>query len=876
MPKPKLPSTRLDQLNKYRPLVEMLEDRNAPGNGILGAAGPAVPWATALSAAGIAIAGSRSGGGAAAPSTGGSMYSGFVVGGGSIQSYGSPASGGTAASGGAAANGGASYGFLTTGSDLGAMGGAAGTDGADGGAGGFGGGSVVGSGFMGSANLPTSPANVGAQNPLDPVVMQPPAPPAVANAATAYTGDYIQTAGTDMFWAVKLRPGVDPGAFAASVGGVNHGSANVQDTYFIKFPEGANTASIQQRLDGDARVVWASEQVRQDIKSNFVPNDEFYRYQWHLKNTAEFGGLAGADANVQGVWDNYRGRGVNIGIVDSGVEYTHEDLAPNYNFNTSFDFTQGDYDAFPDDDYDGRSHGTSVSGVAAGRGNNVIGISGAAPEAEISGLKILGTNGANPTASQGFARNIIDIYNNSWGKAEPDQVRNTNPLWDATVEDGARFGRNGLGNIFVYSAGNSHLEGSEANYHGDRNNQYSIIVGSINNSGTKSEYSEEGANVFVGGYSNGGAFDLGIVTTTTENGYVGDFGGTSSAAPLVSGVIALVLEANPNLTWRDVKAIIAQSARKVDARDSSWVTNAAGYHHSNKYGFGAIDAGAAVALARTWVNLPTQTSPYTTDSMDVGLTIPQFQGLTRNVYIPQNFVVEHVEVYLTATHQNLGEIAFSLTSPSGTTQQVGALTALSDEGAYVNQRFGFVGYLGEQSQGQWSINVRDIGDTDGPATGQFIRWSMRLYGYQPQGGVIPPGPGPGGGSDGTHDSRYENNNSDKKAYNLGTLSGSNFDLRNLAIAVSGDKDWFKLTTARAGALTAEINITGNPVIHVKLYRYDAKAKKLVELGKGQGTKQQPGGIQSVSAFAAANTTIYVQVLGYQKNKGNYNLKISQL
>lgn len=864
-------------LNKYRPLVELLEAREAPGNSTLGPTGfvnPALFGGTAaLAIAGSPVSGRASTG--AAADSGSSIYQGFNVGGGAQNGGASSPSSSSAPAGGSSTPSGSNF-YVAPGGE-GATG--AGSTDASTSGNGFGSAGVGGTGGSGGASLNGGSVNTGGADPLNTVVMTNSTANTLspANAPTAFTGEYIHTGHSDMFWAVTLRPGVDPGLFAASVGAVNHGSVKVMaNTYILKFGEGANAGYINQGLARNSNVLWSEQQVRRQYTTNAVPNDEFFRFQWHLRNTAEFGGLPGADANVVPVWDEFQGRGVTIGIVDSGVEYTHEDMAPNYDFASSFDFTENDTDAWWRSDDDGKAHGTSVAGVAAGRGFNTVGISGAAPMSQIAGLKLIDGTGISDfqvAQSQSFANNVIDIYNNSWGKADPDVIVYQSPLHTATMEANANFARQGRGTIHVWSAGNSHLEGSSANYDATKSNQWAINVGALTESGTKSDYSEEGSNVFVSAYSNGGA--LGIVTTDIFDGYTAGFGGTSSAAPLVSGVIALMLEANPNLTWRDVKAILARSSRRTDPNDPSWTRNAAGLWHSNKYGFGAIDAKASVDLARTWVNLPTALNPFITDSMVVNQTIPtNVNGLNRSFNIPQNFVVEHVEVVFTAVHESLGQISLELTSPSGTRMTVPPLVANEEDDAFVNFPFGFVGFHGEQSQGTWSLRVRDV--VTGDETGSMIRWQLRLYGHQPQGGVVPPPVGGGGASDGTHDVRYERNNSTKEASNLGSLIGPSIEVQNLAIASRTDKDYFKFTTTRAGNLTAEIAITGNPILHVKLYRYDARTRRYIELGRGQGTKLQPGGIQRVTWAVAANETIFVQVLGHNRAVGNYHLKISQV
>ena len=162
--------------------------------------------------------------------------------------------------------------------------------------------------------------------------------------------------------------------------------------------------------------------------------------------------------------------------------------------------------------------------------------------------------------------------------------------------------------------GNGHLEGDNSNLDEYANYFGVTAVCAVNDHDTRSAYSEMGANLWVcapsGDFSQG---YRGIVTTENNDRYVYDFGGTSSATPVVSGVAALMRSANPDLTWRDLKLILAASARNNDAGNPGWEDGARKYrsgsdtdryHFSHEYGFGVVDAKAAVDLAKAWSNLP--------------------------------------------------------------------------------------------------------------------------------------------------------------------------------------------------------------------------------------------------------------------------------
>ena len=178
----------------------------------------------------------------------------------------------------------------------------------------------------------------------------------------------------------------------------------------------------------------------------------------------------------------------------------------------------------------------------------------------------------------------------------------------AAFEEDVAQGRGGLGNIITWAAGNGLDDDDNSNYDGYANSRHTIAVTAVTHYGRQSWYAEPGANILVAAPSDGDG--EGITTTDNEGGsgynngdYNNNFGGKSSATPLVSGVVALILDANPNLTYRDVEHIIVHSSRVNDVNDNSWNVNGAGHDVSHKYGFGVIDASAAVDLAATWTNV---------------------------------------------------------------------------------------------------------------------------------------------------------------------------------------------------------------------------------------------------------------------------------
>jgi subtilisin-like proprotein convertase family protein len=205
---------------------------------------------------------------------------------------------------------------------------------------------------------------------------------------------------------------------------------------------------------------------------------------------------------------------------------------------------------------------------------------------------------------------------------------------------------------------------------------------------------------------------------------------------MVAGVVALMLQANPNLTWRDVQHILVETALQVNPFDSDWVTNAADYLVNQKYGFGLVDADGAVALAQTWTNVAPETS-YAAPVVAVNKLIPSKtigSGITSSVLIPANLKVEHVEVVFNAVHSWRGDLEINLTSPSGTRSQLMTVRPYDGESNYptgtdpnfTNWKFMTVHSWGEHSGGTWTIEVVDRDPRFD--VGTFQNWQIIVYG----------------------------------------------------------------------------------------------------------------------------------------------------
>ncbi|HEV8634173.1 MAG TPA: S8 family serine peptidase [Chloroflexota bacterium] len=526
-------------------------------------------------------------------------------------------------------------------------------------------------------------------------------------------------------WAVRLVPGADPNDVAAQAGAVNLGGVGMlRDVYVLQ------GQLSRARLLSDPRVLWVEQQIAVQQHPR-APSDPLYPSQWHLSNRGQSGGTPGQDANVEPAWQaGTLGTGALIGIVDDGLQHTHPDLAPNYQPALSWDYNGRDPDPAPAPT---DRHGTAVGGVAGARDDGAACGVGVAYRAGLAGIRLIAgpATDADEASALTHRYDAIQVYNNSWGPFDDGaRLEGPGPLTLEALEDGATNGRGGLGSIYVWAGGNGRQSGDDVNYDGYANSRFTIAVGAVDHNGVQSYYSEPGAALVVVAPSSGSG--AGITTTdlrgadgyTTGDCYAG-FGGTSSAAPLVAGVVALTLEANPLLTWRDVQQILIDTAQKNDPLDPEWTANGAGRLVSHRYGFGRVDAAAAVRAARTWASLAPATSR-TAGPASIGQALPDnnASGVTSTVVVADALAVEHVEVVLNATHPRRGDLEVVLTSPSGTRSVLARRHG--DAGAnYAGWRFMSTRHWGESSAGTWSLRVADVSPGQ---SGTFDSWTLIVHG----------------------------------------------------------------------------------------------------------------------------------------------------
>lgn len=504
------------------------------------------------------------------------------------------------------------------------------------------------------------------------------------------------------------------------------------------------------------------------------------------------------------------GEDVRVAIVDTGLETCHPDLAANVELDASFNFNAGLsgasawsagpwHDAQPNDPfnpYPVGDHGTSVAGLVAAEARNGIGGRGVAHGALLRGynmlnaldydlgvyLDALGASRYAPDSSD------VDIFNMSFGSL--GYPNNAGFEEEALFAHGVRRLRDGRGAVYVKAAGNgfndcaalfrpgglrSRVGCVDANGDATNNLPYVMVVGGFNADGHRASYASSGANLWVTAPAGEYGVDEPAMVTTDQAGaakgygvFYGDrlrtvtevnphqdytslFNGTSSAAPNASGVVAILLEAVPALTWREVKHLLATTARRIDRNlaeatadfggDSRvvrrrWFVNDAGYQFHNWYGFGAIHATRALAAARDWV--PGSLGRFQRSGwFDAGasaVAIPDNagEGVTRTLAVaglPAFADLEAVVLEVDLDHPFPYDLAIELTSPEGTPSIVNPIfnevLAIDRTGAApLRWRLLSNAFYGEPPNGDWKLNVYDGAAGE---TGSLAGWRLRFY-----------------------------------------------------------------------------------------------------------------------------------------------------
>jgi len=500
-----------------------------------------------------------------------------------------------------------------------------------------------------------------------------------------------------------------------------------------------------------------------------LEDDPFFTLQWYLKsngdvvsNTNDVNTIVGNDLGILEVYHSLIGNGTStiIQVVDSGVEAIHEDLE--LDLTRSWNAVNGVNDPTPtqtvvqspivDNNVLEVGHGTAVAGIIAAKAYNAKGIRGVVPNAVIAGSNWLEEQSLLELERAWYdggstKANDILVSNNSWGTYFTDDSN-----FEAILKLSSEQLRDGKGRVFVFAAGNDRYDNGNSNLSYITNNRYALTVAALNYEDKYSSYSSQGSNILVSAY--GGEFyqeSPTIATTTlmgkamyenqlnnasgpvtvdedTNQNYTYAMNGTSSAAPMVSGSIALVLEACPSLTWRDVKWLTAHTASKVDESNSLWIKNAAGLSHNINYGFGRINTMAMIQECRAgYFELLGNEISSSSGKSGLNTQIPDNQSLVSELLnFSSSYTIEWVELTFSSDHTRVGDLEIRLISPSGTSTQLILPNDLTGS-LYINGfRFSSAAFIGENSLGNWRVDVIDR-STGG--SGQITALNLKIYGH---------------------------------------------------------------------------------------------------------------------------------------------------
>lgn len=430
---------------------------------------------------------------------------------------------------------------------------------------------------------------------------------------------------------VSLTDSVDPEEFFASVADViefRQLRGSVDQFVVTLSARGETALRIANQLLESSSVKWASPDFYMDIKKFYTPNDPRFSNQWHFENTGQGGGLVDADPDLTTAWDINQGGSADIviGIIDDAVDF-HSDLflytnpgeIPGDNIDNDgngwiddvhgWNFVGNNNITVPTNADD--NHGTPVAGVAAAIGDNGVGVAGASYNSPVITARIFeGSDVATESAiaeslryMAGFTADGLstwrsaDVVNNSWGGGGVSNAINS------ALADGTTTGRRGQGTTYLFAAGNGFASFLTEPAAQSVAIPGVIAVGATNNFGNRSSYSQHGIGLDIMAPSNGGSLAIDTADRTGSAGYSGGdytgtgasgFGGTSSAAPLATGIAALTLaeleSQGINFTPAALRDYLRANTNLVGGDFYDPATGLA-----LEYGFGALNAGMALS-----------------------------------------------------------------------------------------------------------------------------------------------------------------------------------------------------------------------------------------------------------------------------------------
>ncbi|KAM6189616.1 proprotein convertase subtilisin/kexin type 4 [Sarcoramphus papa] len=487
------------------------------------------------------------------------------------------------------------------------------------------------------------------------------------------------------------------------------------------------------RLTKEPKVLWFEQQTikrRTKRSISVVPTDPWFHKQWYMNNDIN------PDLNVLTAWSKgYTGLGVVLTILDDGIEKDHPDLSANYDPLASYDFNSNDPD--PQPRYTTRDenwHGTRCAGEVAATANNRICGAGVAYNAKVGGVRMLDGSITDVVEAQSLSLRPqhIHIYSASWGPEDDGKtVDGPGVLAAEAFYRGVTKGRGGLGSIFIWASGNGGINYDNCNCDGYANSIYTLSVGSVLAGGRRPWYGEGCSAILTTTYSSRTTSEVQIVTTDLHHRCTDKHTGTSASAPLAAGMIALALEANPALTWRDLQHLVIRTSKPAHLQAEDWAVNGVGRKVSHHYGYGLLDAGLLVEMAKAWtgtraqrrcsvkaLHAPRNIGSKLTVSTDVSFCLRRTKRIRS---------LEHVQVQLSLSYSRRGDLAIALTSPMGTTSTLVTVRPYdASRQGYKDWTFMSTHFWDENPNGTWTLRLENKGDAYN--TGLLTSFILHLHG----------------------------------------------------------------------------------------------------------------------------------------------------
>ena len=484
-------------------------------------------------------------------------------------------------------------------------------------------------------------------------------------------------------------------------------------TYVLKVPKGTNAQTVANTLIqtyGSGTIDYAHPNFVAPKQTQLIPNDPLFNKQWHLHATnvtPQFGVKPDADIDAPEAWDTAIGdSGVIIAVIDTGIDLVHPDLELVPGTDVAGGSGSPGYQ-FPSIE----KHSTAVSGMAAARGDNALGVTGVCQRCQVMPIRFLapGATLGDEAQAFNFARiHGAHIINNSWGPE--DDIQPVLPAsTQAALQKCIDEGRGGLGMPIFFAVGNS---GGPVPQNGYVNSPLTMAVGASTNQDEAASYTSRSDNLdFVApsgdGSASGGVWTTditGILGYSVADDYTGGLAGTSFSSPQAAGLAALVLEVNPALTWDQVRDVLRDSAEVIDPGHSSW---SGGF--SDTYGHGKLNAAAALVEAQS-------TTPPDPDSITKnypwpnGSSVNMLPGNTTfaPLQVADSGSINTVKLDLTVNHPAPSQLLLELKHPDGT-----KVTLWDEQPGTIPATFDVAGFEDKELAGTWvfEAHVTSVGSS---------------------------------------------------------------------------------------------------------------------------------------------------------------------